>query len=93
LKLSPASPKAFSASPADLFELVKAGANADAIEKLWQVQKEWKAAEAKDRFDAAFATFKKNAPEILKTKRVSSPHQAAARLNTLTPNSTRYRTS
>jgi hypothetical protein len=73
LKLSPASPKAFSASPADLFELVKAGANADAIEKLWQVQKEWKAAEAKDRFDAAFSTFKKNAPEILKTKRVSFP--------------------
>jgi hypothetical protein len=70
LKLSPASPKAFSASPADLFELVKAGANADAIEKLWQVQKEWEANEGRKRFENAFATFKAAAPTIIKTKQV-----------------------
>lgn len=66
-------PKAFSASPADMFELVKAGADADAITKLWEVQKEWKSSIAKEQFDAAFAQFKADAPKILKTKHVSFP--------------------
>lgn len=67
--------------PAHLFELVKSGANADAVAKLWEVHKEWVAFEAKAKFDAAFEQFKKNVPEILKTKEVKFPTNAGGRMS------------
>lgn len=58
-------------SPKSLIDLaVSQGANAEAIGKLWEIQKEWEAHEAKKQFEEAFALFKRNVPKILKTKHV-----------------------
>lgn len=58
-------------SPKSLIELAVAqGANAEAIGKLWEIQKQWEANEARKQFEEAFALFKRNVPDILKTKHV-----------------------
>jgi hypothetical protein len=58
-------------TPAQLIELaVQKGADADQLGKLMELQLRWQANEARLAYVAALQAFKKNAPEILKTRKV-----------------------
>jgi hypothetical protein len=59
-------------TPMHLIEMaISKGADANQLAVLMDLQLRWEANEAKKAFDDAFARFKANAPEIVKTKHVS----------------------
>lgn len=61
-----------SATPADLVRYaMDSGADIERLEKLMQMQIIWEEREAKKAFVLAMAEFKRNPPEIFKTKQVS----------------------
>jgi hypothetical protein len=59
-------------TPSQLLQLaMDKGVDLDRLEKLYALQREWEAHEARKSFTAAMAEFKKRAPTILKDKHVS----------------------
>src|ERR1051325_5422130 len=66
-------------NPAQLIEMAVAqGANADQLGKLFEIQLKWEANEKKKAYDAAWAAFKANPPDISKTKLVSYTNRDAS---------------
>jgi hypothetical protein len=64
-------PAAASASPIAMMQMaIERGYDIEKIEKLMQLQREWRADQANNAFTEAMARFKQNPPEILKRKRV-----------------------
>lgn len=74
-------PKALAVpTPMHLIEMaVQKGADAQQLAILMDLQLKWEANEARKQFEAAFQQFKRNAPEILKTKHVSFPTSTGGR--------------
>ena len=60
-----------STTPSDLLRLaVEQGADLEKLEKLMDLQERWESNQARKAFVEAMAEFKKNPPEIFKTKQV-----------------------
>jgi hypothetical protein len=67
-------------TPMHLIEIaVSKGADADALAKLMDLQLRWEANEARKSFEQAFEVFKRNLPEIFKTKKVAFPTSGGGR--------------
>lgn len=59
-------------TPADLLRMaVEGGADLDRLERLMAMKERWDAAEAKRAFNEAFASFKAEAIQIVKTKKIT----------------------
>jgi hypothetical protein len=63
---------ALTRTPMQLIDLlVEKGGSAEQLAVLFDIQLKWEANESRKKFEAAFEHFKRTAPEILKTKKVS----------------------